>query len=370
MERKILLAENLKQLRKKAGFSRRELAQKISYTDKAIEKWESGHSIPPLPVLCRLAEELGVGLEALVFENSQEIRYFLGIDGGGTKTAFRLESLSGELVEQCELGPSNPNDVGMERCGQILRTGIAEVTAGIPLREVAAFAGLAGGISGNNRELIRKKLNQFDFGAVENGSDIDNALELCLGDGDGVTVVAGTGSIAYAQNRGARHRVGGWGYLLDSGGSGYHLGRDALEVAYRARDGRGNPSVLPQLLERKLEMTLEQAVPILYDGGKRGIAALAPVLFEACDMGDPEALAILRKNCEYLAELIRTADQFVEDKTAPVVICGGLTNRTDLLERYLRPMLDGFPLRFCDAQIVLGAVRRARRNYEQHGKTE
>ena len=136
-------------------------------------------------------------------------------------------------------------------------------------------------------------------------------------------------------------------------------------------DGRGQKTVLTQLLEERLQMALEQAVPALYDGGKRFIASLAPAVFDACDREDPVAVSILRANAAYLAELIRTAMRYVEDPDAPVVICGGLANRSDLLEQYIREMLEErYRLRFCTDTIVEGAVMCARRKYEQHRKTE
>lgn len=371
MEKEIRLDRNLKILRKKAGLTRRDLGQRINYTDKAIEKWESGQSLPPLPVLCRIAQELGVGLETLVYAKCNDVRFYLGIDGGGTKTAFCLEDADGKIVARCELGPSNPNDVGMERCASVLRSGILEVTAGINRREIAVFAGLAGGISDSNVDGIRKALSQYEFGFADNGSDVDNALEMCLHGGNGVAVIAGTGSIAFAQKDGMRQRVGGWGYLLDGGGSGYDLGRDALAAAFRALDGRGGKTVLTELLEAQLQKPLEQAIPEIYTGGKKLIASLAPLVFEACAAGDVEAVKVLRSNAAFLAELIGAAAKFVDDPAAPVVICGGLTHRADLLGKYIKEFLkDAYDLRFCSDAMVTGAVMCARRKYAEYGKTE
>lgn len=369
--KEIQFAGNLKRLRKQTGLTRKALADRIGYTDKAIEKWEAGQSQPPLAVLCRLAEEFGVGLEELVYERRVGIRYFLGIDGGGTKTKFRLENVPGEVLAECELGPSNPNDVGLERCAEILKAGIMETAAGIDRGEIAVFAGIAGSLSEENRVGIRRVLDRMGFGFADNGSDNENILELYLRGGDGVTVIVGTGSIAFAQKNGVRRRVGGWGYLLDSGGSGYNLGRDALEAAYRALDGRGPETALTRLLEDRLGKTVEAAIPELYGGGKKMIASLAPLVFEACDAGDRPAEEILRKNAAHIAELIRTAAAFVGDPDAPVVLCGGLTQRADLLEKYIMENLDeGCRIRFGSEPLVKGAVLCARRKYAQYGKTE
>ena len=367
MTNNICLAENLKKWRKKRGLSRRALAEKINYTDKAVEKWESGQSTPPLPVICQVADILDVRLEELIYDRRKTIRYFLGIDGGGTKTAFRLESADGVVLAESEGGASNPNDVGMQRCEEVLAAGMAEVTAGIDLREVAVYAGLAGGMSGDNAQRICRILSSMKCGWADCGSDVDNALELCLHGGDGVMVIAGTGSIAFAQNKGIRHRVGGWGYLLDGGGSGYDIGRDGLNAAFRALDGRGTATVLTELLEAQLHKSLPQAVPDIYSGGKRFIAALAPLVFEAADCGDRTAQDILAQNGAYIAELIRRGVSHLDDPAAPVVICGGLAHREERLRPYIEPHLEGeHPLSFNTRPIVTGAVMCARRLYEQH----
>ncbi|MFP3490923.1 BadF/BadG/BcrA/BcrD ATPase family protein, partial [Staphylococcus sp. SIMBA_130] len=59
----------------------------------------------------------------------------------------------------------------------------------------------------------------------------------------GIVQIAGTGSITFSINHdGLSDRVGGWGYLIGEMGSGFALGRDALEAAFLAHDGLGTPT--------------------------------------------------------------------------------------------------------------------------------
>ncbi len=368
MELSLVFAERLQRARREHGYTQRELAELVGYSEKAVSKWERGGAIPPVEVLLDLAAVLHTTIGALL-ESKQQAKYFLGIDGGGTKTAFLLEDEAGNKIAECKLGSSNPNDIGMESCLEILRRGILQVTAGLKCDRIAAFAGIAGGgISGNNVEHIRNALAGFGFAAVENGSDAENSLEIALHGGDGVAIIAGTGTIAFAQSGGKRHRVAGWGYLLDGGGSGYDIARDALSAALRATDGRGRETVLTQLLEEKLQKTVPDAIPEIYSGGKRFIASLAPVVFEAAEEGDAVALEILLRNAAALAEMIIAARRHVADKSTPVVICGGLAHHAELLERLMRAHLpDEIKVAFSIEEMVHGAVARARRSYyEQH----
>lgn len=370
MELSFIFAENLRAARQALGLTQKELGARIGYSEKAISKWECGGAIPPAAELLRLSEVLHMSLDALL-SGGGEAKYFLGIDGGGTKTAFLLQRADGTEVATCRLGPSNPNDIGMDACQALLEKGIAEVTAGLDRREIAVFAGIAGGgLSGNNADAIAAFLSRLGFAYAENGSDVENALEAALHGEDGVAVIAGTGSIAFAQERGERYRVGGWGYLLDGGGCGYDVARDALSACFRAVDGRDGQTLLVSRMEKALGMSLPDAIPQIYSGGKRMIASLAPVVFEAAREGDSMALAIVEKNARHIAELIVTAHGKLQNKAAPAVIIGGLANHEDLLGGVIRALVPAeIELKFDTSEMIKGAVARAERGYyEQHRK--
>ncbi len=361
-------AANLRAARKKMSLTQKELAKRIGYSEKAISKWECGGAIPPVMELMRLASALQTTIDALLKEEA-EITYFLGIDGGGTKTAFLLENAEGAEIASTTLGSTNPNDVGFDACFRTLEQGIAEVTAGIELCHVAVFAGIAGGgLSGKNVEIIAQKLASFGFGFVSNGSDVENALEVALHGENGVAVIAGTGTIAFAQENGTRHRVAGWGYLFDGGGSGFDIARDAFEACFRDVDGRGEHTALTSAFSKRLGSTLPDAIPTLYEGGKRLIASFAPLVFDAAREGDSIALSIIERNAACLAKIVATAHAHLSDKSAPAVICGGIAHQKDFIAPMIKQHLPADLLVvFSDTPMVHGAVAYARRKYhEQH----
>lgn len=272
-------------------------------------------------------------------KESPMIRYYLGIDGGGTKTAFRLEGEKESFeVREVILGPGNPNDIGMDACLKLLTEGIAQVCKGLDLSEVSAFAGIAGYASGDNGVKIGEHLKRFGFGVAAGGSDFENALalsRLMAGD-EVVAVIAGTGSVAYSLHNGKRKMTGGLGYLLDSVGSAYFIGREGLVAALKEMDGRGESTLLTGLCEKKLGMPLGASIAEIYRGGKAFIASFAPLVFEAAKEGDSAALDILDRNGKGMAELIATALKPFGDKDVPVVIAGGLCNEWELLDKSIR----------------------------------
>ena len=178
MERTVTFAENLKRYRTKLGLTQKQLAEKIGYTEKSVSKWESGNALPTMEIALKLTDLFRISLDALMFED-MTCHYFLGIDGGGTKTAFKLIDQEGMLVNQITKGPSNPYDIGIESAISVLKDGIHQVCMGIPCTKVTLFAGLAGfGMVGDNTKILHRFLEKFDFFAFDSGSDIENIAAL------------------------------------------------------------------------------------------------------------------------------------------------------------------------------------------------
>lgn len=266
------------------------------------------------------------------------IRFFLGIDGGGTKTAFRLEDSDGAVLRELILGACNPNDIGMDACVKVVAEGCGTVCEGFDRKEISVFAGIAGAASGDNAAKINRSLEELGFAAHSCGSDFENALQLArmLAGDEVVILIAGTGSVACSLHNGHRKMIGGLGYLLDSIGSGFYLGREALIAGLKQVDSMGPETLLLPLCEAKLGMPVRNAIADIYRGGKTFIASFAPLVFEADREGDGAAGDILDRNAKGMAELIEAALRPFDSGDIPVVIAGGLCNETDALNKYLR----------------------------------
>lgn len=361
-ENSIDFGTNLRKYRKEAGISRARLADMISYSHKSVERWELEGLLPPVTTICKIADIFGVTVDNLIYSRDRKIKYLLAVDGGGTKTEFLLTDLMGNELAHEFLGASNPVDIGMENTEKLLEQGIRSVCKGIDFREVSAFVGLAGGITGNNKEIMREFLKKFRFGAYSNGSDTENVLEVALEGQDGIAVIMGTGIIAFSQQNGNRKRIGGWGYHIDRGGSGYDLGSGALREALKNVDGRGGSAILRQLIEDRMGCTLPESISDIYRGGKSAVAAFAPVVFRAYDLGDPSAREIIKENVREVSDMIASALNHLAEGRGKVVICGGLVKRRDILERYFAEFLgDIVQVTFLDKPIVNGALMMARK---------
>ena len=110
-----------------------------------------------------------------------------------------------------------------------------------------------------------------------------------------------------------------------------------------------------------IRKTISECLGRLYKIGKRGIAALAPIVFSAYDKGDPTAAQILRTNASSIAEILRAGAKRLDySKKNRAVMIGGLTRRWDimkpLLEEALGDDLDRVELVVYDGNVVRGAL--------------
>ena len=259
--------------------------------------------------------------------------YYIAIDGGGTKTEGVLTDTRGRVLAHALGSASNPNDVTLRGSVTVL-TGLVNTLLeqiGLPhddLSEVSFFGGIAGGI--NYGPALEAALREMypTLGALGIRSDVQILLSGELPLGDGACIICGTGSACFLRRGEELIRIGGWGYLLDSGGSGYDIGRDALEAVLRAHDGRGEKTHLTDLLTAHLGGAVHTRITDIYREGKPYIAACAPLVFAAAKSGDAVATAILRRNARSLAEYVEAAWRYLpEPKELPVVMGGGISQK-------------------------------------------
>lgn len=269
--------------------------------------------------------------------------YYLGIDGGGTKTVFQMTDALGNIYKRVEKGCSNPNDIGMGQAQTVLKAGIYEVTEGIPLDNIKMFAGLSGGgLSGKNKELFGSFFENFGFCKYANGSDIENLIGL-VNYKKAVLVIMGTGFVVYGINAQNRKQVSGWGQFFDRGGSGYTIGRDGICAALEALDGSGEDTKLVGILEHGIGESVQKHLAEFYRGGKRYIAGFSKEVFEAAKVGDRVAVDILENNMKFAAQKIQATLRQLpieSEERIPVVFAGGICKQWDVVEPLLAEGLD------------------------------
>jgi N-acetylglucosamine kinase-like BadF-type ATPase len=265
--------------------------------------------------------------------------HFLGIDGGGTKTAAVLLDDEAEEIARAVSGPSNYHSAGLGVAEASLRDAIHRVlsAAGMKTDDVAAIGlGLAGVARPGDADVARAMLSRVArFPRAVITHDAETALVGGVGRRHGVVLIVGTGAIAYGVNgQGEARRADGWGYVIGDEGSGLWIGQEGLRAIARACDGRGPATVLKDTLLSHLGLAdVNDLVTLVYadDFGVPALAGLAPLVSQAARAGDGAAQAILREAGGRLSEAVGAVVRGLSmtDEAFEVVLMGGVLQARD-----------------------------------------
>lgn len=273
----------------------------------------------------------------------QERLLALGIDAGGTETRWALASPSGEIVAEGHVegfSATELNDSGRAHVAGILEDlARAVLAAGRPARVHAGLTGF-GDASADLTQLIAGPLG-LPIQAISMGSDIETAYLDLLAPGQGYMVYAGTGSVAaFIDENGALHRAGGRGGLIDDGGGGYWIAREALRQVWRAEDERPGcwrDSPMAQELFALVGGTdWAHTRQHVYTGNRGDIGRLALAVARAADR-DPAASGILRAAGTELARLARA--MLGRYGQRPIVLSGRAATLHPLIPESMREAL-------------------------------
>ena len=271
--------------------------------------------------------------------------YFIGIDGGASKTAALVVDEEGKELGRGLAGGSNHLRVGIEEATRNVERAMntALVEAGIAIRDVEyTYAGIAGADHPVHREKMVDALRVFfPRGNFIVDTDARVALTGAVGFDAGIVIIAGTGSVAFGRNaKGDEARAGGWGPTLGDEGSGFWIAREGLSAIVRAHDGRGFQTAMTDLLCYEYEMCEPADLPhFVYAATTHvdDIARYGKLVIEAARGSDQVALDILsRAGSELAACVLAIARRLhMTDATFSVAYVGGAFHAGDLL---LNPM--------------------------------
>ncbi|MFY9688403.1 MAG: BadF/BadG/BcrA/BcrD ATPase family protein [Candidatus Acidiferrales bacterium] len=180
---------------------------------------------------------------------ASEAKYFLGFDGGGTKTECVLADSEGHVVGRSVGGPSNPLRTGYTRAWFALSEAADSVLCRQKL-SAGHIRGICAGLGGAGRSgVVRRATTFFERSypnaAVRVTTDLEIALEAAFGSAEGIILVAGTGSAAFGRGENGRTaRAGGRGPWFSDEGSAFDIGKRAFRAVVEAEEARGPETAL------------------------------------------------------------------------------------------------------------------------------
>ena len=305
--------------------------------------------------------------------------YYLGIDGGGSKTTCAVGDAT-SILATATAGPSNIVRVGEARSYESLRQAVQQAcaAAGITLEQIARTCmGASGGGRKETSRVIHKILLEImraeNPAKVQVVGDMETALEAAFGSKPGVIVIAGTGSIAYGRDeKGRIGRAGGWGFAISDEGSAHWIGRAAIAAVLRASDQDDGTMQSDAYKKFLAELCGAWAVNSAIDLARAAnaspppdFAALFPAVAGSDDALAREVLSRAGMELAHVAAIVirRLFGDGVE--TVPVATVGGVfrhspVTRADFYNelRRLDPRVEINPQ---IVEPVLGALQMARR---------
>lgn len=268
---------------------------------------------------------------------------YLGVDGGGTKTAFVLVDEQGNVIAEHVEQTSYYIAVGVDGVRKVLLNGINAIfaKANKPIDSLLyAFFGLP---AYGEDSVVIDELDAIPSALIPRhkyqcGNDMIPGWASALGCQNGINIVAGTGSIAYGENAEHQARCGGWGELFSDEGSAYWIARSGLNTFSRMSDGRLEKGPLYDIFKAHFNVSNDLDVCAIvmnkWEGARTKIAKLSMLVHQAAIAGDMIANNIFSEAAQELADIVDTTRvqlKFNENETIPVSYSGGVFNAGKLI---------------------------------------
>ena len=270
--------------------------------------------------------------------------YYLGIDGGGTKTTCLVCDESLNEIYRTVGSSINFYSEGLEKARENMRDMLdtIEREAGISYFDSVCVGSSA--LFGRADEKTKADFCDGVFNAGNIIMDSDLFIGLKAAEKKNVMVViAGTGSMVAGFNeKGEIITKGGYGYILGDEGSGYRIALDGIREAVRSLDGTGDSTILGEyLLEFSGVSSKEELVDAFYSPEKdrKSIASFAPFVSKAVKNGDRIAEKILFTQCELLVSSVNALLSEMPEKPH-IALFGGIFQHDEIYKEHFIKMVE------------------------------
>lgn len=245
--------------------------------------------------------------------------YFLGVDGGGTKTTAVVFNEKGEFICSACGESINYYSVGLEAARLAMKNIIDNLN-------IKSFRCAVIGMSALNERATAQETESFCSGIIDSNciimdSDLFVALEAMDISGECAAIISGTGSMAVCRNSdGSMSHTGGWGYILGDEGSGFSIGLNGIKAAIRAAEKCApETALLGECLDYFSINNIYDLIDLYYEKkvSRKKTAAFARLVSKCCKNGDEVAQNILRDEAYQLSN---TALGLLKDKNKDIAI--------------------------------------------------
>lgn len=301
--------------------------------------------------------------------------FYIGIDGGGTKTKCVLADDNLKIISSAEGEASNPLVVGFDNSANVLIKLIKQV---LSKKKSAKDIFIVAGIAGCGRKIHAKHLKVFlenelkkhgiNFETLEIVSDAEIAFEGALGGKSGALLIAGTGSILFGKDKKRTFsRTGGYGKIIGDEGSGFSIGRKGLNAVAKYLDGRGVKTILTEYLMKEFGINNRDDLITAVYSKEFDIPNVTRFVLSSASKGDKVCRNILNEETNELILHIKAFQKGINEKEFILALSGSLlTNKnyySQELKRKIAKQLKDIKIIRAKYPPEIGAVILAKKHF-------
>jgi N-acetylglucosamine kinase-like BadF-type ATPase len=298
----------------------------------------------------------------------------LGFDCGATKSECAAADTKGNILHTLTGEPANFLVIGADKASDNIISLIKACKDKLNFDDdnvKSMGIGAAGAGRNEDAEKLHSSLinlaskKGIALKGVTVVSDAQIALEGAFPDNSGSILIAGTGSIIYGKDKeGKIYRAGGFGRIIGDEGSGYSIGRKALQNVAKYFDGSGEKSVIVSLLSQEYKIdTSEYLIKKVYKENF-DIASVAELVLAAASKDDLIALTILEEETDELIQQLKMLMKKMNVNELNVAFAGSLViNKnvySDMLKEKIKFYLPSISIVKPEYTPLQGAINIAR----------
>lgn len=293
------------------------------------------------------------------------MKYYLALDGGGSKTVCLIFDESLRILGYGSSGPANYQSIGLESAIKNINEAIENAKKSLDFQYPISSAcfSLAGINSRIDYKRMLKRIAEGHYASkirvVHDGEASLNAATLGK---KGIIVILGTGSlVAGYDDKGNYYRCCDWGHLLGDEGSAYRISIRILSLILKGFDGRIAMPIIGYEIAKLLKIeNFDEIVTYVYtDWQVKDIAKFASFIIGKAEK-DRQIYKILEEEANEIAEGVKVISEKVKSKE--VYLTGGLVNSsknriyTNIVKESIRSKIPACKIRILRSSSLLGSA--------------
>lgn len=268
--------------------------------------------------------------------------YYIGIDSGGTKTAFTVIDEFGNVKLEFQRGTGHYMHIGFDGFKKLHTEALGHIYNELNIgKESIAyiFMGIPGyGEVKSDGKILKKIISEIFSGLKYTvGNDVESGWAGSLACQPGINVVCGTGSIVIGVNeKNEIARSGGWGEFVGDEASAYWIAKKAIEVYSKQSDFRLKRTIFYKIFKENLNLNYDfELIDILqnkYKLSRSKVAKISIIASKIASLGDEYAIKIFEEAAHEIYLMINSIIKQLDFKEKiKVSYTGGVFKSEDLI---------------------------------------